>query len=243
MSKVVYVGMCADLIHHGHLNIIKEAKKYGDVVIGLLTDSAIASYKRLPALSYEERKIVVENIVGVSRVIPQETLDYSKISEVFVSPGISLKKNVLEIFNINKVILYRDLELYSRLISNQKIIAVTGTNGKSTTVKLISDMINNSGLNCFVGGNLGPPLMDFVNKNILSNFHVIELSSFQLEAAPSFQSHISILLNISADHLDRYSSIKEYAHTKEKIIQTKKSSFSVTGISCLGNTLTKDLIL
>ena len=60
MSKVVYVGMCADLIHHGHLNIIKEAKKYGEVVIGLLADSAIASYKRFPALSYEERKIVVE---------------------------------------------------------------------------------------------------------------------------------------------------------------------------------------
>ena len=76
MNKIVYVGMCADLIHHGHLNIIKEAKKYGDVVVGLLTDSAIASYKRLPALSYEERKIVVENIVGVSKVIPQETLDY-----------------------------------------------------------------------------------------------------------------------------------------------------------------------
>ena len=72
----VYVGMCADLIHHGHLNIIKEAKKYGDVTVGLLTDSAIASYKRLPALSYEERKIVVENIVGVHKVIPQKTLDY-----------------------------------------------------------------------------------------------------------------------------------------------------------------------
>ena len=62
MNRIVYVGMCADLIHHGHLNIIKEAKKYGEVVVGLLTDSAIASYKRLPALSYEERKIVVENI-------------------------------------------------------------------------------------------------------------------------------------------------------------------------------------
>ena len=74
--KIVYVGMCADLIHHGHLNIINNAKKYGRVVIGLLTDSAIASYKRLPALNYEQRKIVVENIKGVDEVIPQETLDY-----------------------------------------------------------------------------------------------------------------------------------------------------------------------
>tara|TARA_Y100000593_G_C4304906_1_gene335253 strand:- start:286 stop:1569 length:1284 start_codon:yes stop_codon:yes gene_type:complete len=74
--KIVYVGMCADLIHHGHLNIINNAKKYGKVVVGLLTDSAIASYKRLPALNYEQRKIVVENIKGVDEVIPQETLDY-----------------------------------------------------------------------------------------------------------------------------------------------------------------------
>ena len=76
MNKVVYIGMCADLIHHGHLNIIKEAKKYGEVIVGLLTDSAIADYKRLPALNYEQRKIVVENIKGVGKVIPQETLDY-----------------------------------------------------------------------------------------------------------------------------------------------------------------------
>ena len=76
MGKKVYVGMCADLIHHGHLNIINNAKKYGQVTVGLLTDSAIACYKRLPALNYNQRKIVVENIKGVYKVIPQETLDY-----------------------------------------------------------------------------------------------------------------------------------------------------------------------
>ena len=74
---ISYVGMCADLIHHGHLNIIKEASKLGDVVVGLLTDKAIASYKRLPALSYEQRKIIVENLKGVTKVIPQDTLEYT----------------------------------------------------------------------------------------------------------------------------------------------------------------------
>ena len=97
MNKV-YIGMCADLIHHGHLNIIKEAKKYGDVIIGLLTDSAIASYKRLPALNYNERKIVVENLRGVSKVIPQETLDYipnlEKIKPDFVVHGDDWKEGV-----------------------------------------------------------------------------------------------------------------------------------------------------
>jgi len=74
--KKVYVAMSADLIHPGHLNIIREARKYGEVIIGLLTDEAIASYKRLPTLSFEQRKVVVENLVGVKKVIPQETLDY-----------------------------------------------------------------------------------------------------------------------------------------------------------------------
>lgn len=76
----VYVGMSADLLHPGHLNIIEQARKYagenGEIVVGLLTDKAIASYKRLPYMSYEQRKIVIENVKGVSRVIPQETLDY-----------------------------------------------------------------------------------------------------------------------------------------------------------------------
>ena len=74
--KKVYVAMSADLIHPGHLNILSEARKLGEVTIGLLTDAAIASYKRLPYLSYEQRKIVVENLVGVHKVIPQHTLDY-----------------------------------------------------------------------------------------------------------------------------------------------------------------------
>ncbi len=74
--KTVYVGMSADLIHPGHLNIIAEAREHGEVIIGLLTDNAIASYKRLPYMSYEQRRVVMENVRGVSRVVPQETLDY-----------------------------------------------------------------------------------------------------------------------------------------------------------------------
>ena len=68
--------MSADLIHPGHLNIINTARELGEVTVGLLTDPAIASYKRLPFLSYEQRKVIVENIKGVKQVIPQATLDY-----------------------------------------------------------------------------------------------------------------------------------------------------------------------
>ncbi len=75
-ENTVYVGMSADLIHPGHLNIIKEAAKYGKVTVGVLTDKAIASYKRLPFLSFDQRKLIVENLKGVDNVVPQDTLDY-----------------------------------------------------------------------------------------------------------------------------------------------------------------------
>ena len=76
VKPTVYVGMSADLLHPGHMNILKVARNYGDVIVGLLTDSAIASYKRLPYMSFDQRLAVIENIKGVSRVIAQETLDY-----------------------------------------------------------------------------------------------------------------------------------------------------------------------
>jgi phosphoenolpyruvate phosphomutase len=76
MTKTVYVGMSADLVHPGHLNIIKKAAALGEVTIGLLTDQAIASYKRVPFMTFEQRQQVVENIKGVTRVVPQTTLDY-----------------------------------------------------------------------------------------------------------------------------------------------------------------------
>jgi len=70
--------MCADYLHAGHMNIIEESKKLGKVIVGLMTDEAIASYKRVPISSYEKRKRVVENIKGVSMVVPQHTLDYTE---------------------------------------------------------------------------------------------------------------------------------------------------------------------
>ena len=75
-KKKVYVGLSADIIHKGHINILKTASTYGDVIVGLLTDKAIASYKSIPYLNYEKRKVVIENIKYVKKVIPQETLDY-----------------------------------------------------------------------------------------------------------------------------------------------------------------------
>ena len=156
-----------------------------------------------------------------------EDLNLLKIKEAFITPGISLNDKKILRLRDKKINLYRDLEFYSKLLSNQKVIAITGTNGKSTTTKLIGDVIRSNKLNCFVGGNIGRPLVDFKNINNDSNYHVIELSSFQLESAPSFCSHISILLNIYHDHLDRYGTIDNYIRAKKKILNNNKENYNI----------------
>lgn len=97
-TKTVYVGMSADLIHPGHMNILKKAASLGDVIVGLLTDEAIASYKRVPLMSFNQRKEVIENIKGVVKVIPQKTLDYEsnllKLKPDFVVHGDDWKKGI-----------------------------------------------------------------------------------------------------------------------------------------------------
>ncbi|MEO8446567.1 MAG: adenylyltransferase/cytidyltransferase family protein, partial [bacterium] len=127
--KKVYVGMSADLIHPGHLNIINEAKKLGQVTVGLLTDEAIASYKRLPALDYEQRKMIIESIKGVEEVVAQETLDYvpnlKKYKPDFVVHGDDWKTGV------QKQTRDRVIETLSEW--NGKLVEVEYTKGISST--------------------------------------------------------------------------------------------------------------
>ena len=98
MSKRVYVAMSADIIHPGHLNIIKEAAKLGEVTVGVLTDAAIASYKRLPYMNYEQRAAVVRALKGVTEVIPQNELNYIpnllKLKPDFVVHGTDWREGV-----------------------------------------------------------------------------------------------------------------------------------------------------
>lgn len=125
----VYLAMSADIIHHGHINVIKEARKLGEVIVGILTDEVIAGYKRYPLLSYDERKAIVENIKGVSRVVPQETLDYVpnllKLKPDYVIHGDDWRTGVQQ--NIRK----RVIETLKEW--NGKLIEVPYTRGISIT--------------------------------------------------------------------------------------------------------------
>ncbi len=97
-KKIVYLGLAADILHEGHINILKIANKYGDVTVGLLTDEAIASYKNIPYLNYERRKIILKNIKYVKKIVPQKTLDYvenlNKIKPDFVVHGDDWKNGI-----------------------------------------------------------------------------------------------------------------------------------------------------
>ena len=148
--KKVYVAMASDLIHHGHMHTLKEARKLGDITLGLLTDKAIASYKRLPLMNYDQRKAVVENIKGVKEVIPQETLDYvpnlRKLRPDYVVHGTDWKtgvqratrEKVIETLNEwgGKLV---EPEVVSR--SGDTLVAV-GDDNKMSSTHLINDVLD-----------------------------------------------------------------------------------------------------
>lgn len=96
--KTVYIAISADILHHGHINLIKKASEYGELIVGVLTDEAVATYKRLPVLDYDERSFIIENITGVKKVVPQNTLDYSdnleKYKPDFVFHGDDWKEGI-----------------------------------------------------------------------------------------------------------------------------------------------------
>ena len=182
------------------------------------------------------RKLIREN--SSINLVEPDSLNFKLIKESFVTPGVSLSDKKIEKLRYNNISLYRDLELYSRIVKNKKIIAITGTNGKSTTAKLISDLLNRNQVSNFLGGNIGIPLLDFIHNSKKIKYHVIELSSFQLESVDSFNPYISILLNIARDHLDRYDNYSEYVFQKEKIISFNKKGFNIV---CIDDPKTKEL--
>lgn len=139
---------------------------------------------------------------------------------IYVSPGITIRTKKFTSKHIKDKV-KRDTNLYLSNIGKEKIIAVTGTNGKSTTTKLIGDILKKNNKRTFIGGNIGNPLCNSLIKKNDFNYHVIELSSFQLETVKNVESKISIITNLSSDHRDRYNSIKDYILQKENILSNK----------------------
>jgi UDP-N-acetylmuramoylalanine--D-glutamate ligase len=173
----------------------------------------------------EEMKEAVEELKGMDISTEwggHQTGTFLRQDIVVVSPGVDLSIDPIQKAIQNGVRVISEIELACHFIP-VPIIAVTGTNGKTTTTLLIGEMLKEDGRKVGVGGNVGEPLILFADGGGRWEVLVAEISSFQLEAIKDFRPQVSVLLNITEDHLDRYPSYDEYIKAKMKIFANQNS--------------------
>ena len=171
-------------------------------------------YKKIfseKGIAYEEKGHTMEKILDAGEIIK--------------SPGISESAPVMQTISEKNIPVCGEIEFASRY-TNAKMIAITGTNGKTTTTLLTHYILSKAGLKAGLTGNVGNSLAMMAAENP-QDYYVIELSSFQLDDMKDFKADISILLNITPDHLDRYKTFDDYAASKISITrnQTEEDAF------------------
>jgi UDP-N-acetylmuramoylalanine--D-glutamate ligase len=140
---------------------------------------------------------------------------FARAQRIVVSPGVSLREPMLVQARRRGVEILGDIELFAR-VAAAPIVAITGSNGKSTVTTLVGAMARRAGADVRVGGNLGVPALDLLGDSE-PDLYVLELSSFQLESVYSLHSRAATVLNVSADHMDRYDSLQSYVEAKQRI--------------------------
>ncbi|HIJ22004.1 MAG: UDP-N-acetylmuramoyl-L-alanine--D-glutamate ligase [Gammaproteobacteria bacterium] len=146
---------------------------------------------------------------------PLEQTLLCSVAQIVLSPGISIDHPLLQQALEAGVEVVGDVELFARQ-AKAPVVAITGSNGKSTVTTLVGEMANSAGLKVRVGGNLGTPALELL-KHEEPDLYVLELSSFQLESIQTLEPVAAVVLNISADHLDRYRSLQHYAQVKGQV--------------------------
>jgi UDP-N-acetylmuramoylalanine--D-glutamate ligase len=154
---------------------------------------------------------------------PHKAKTFTECDLVVVSPGVPHTIEPLEAARKAGVPVIGELELAVRHI-HEPIVAITGTNGKTTTTSLVAAMLKASGFAVFVGGNIGAPLIGYVDSGGRADLIVAEISSFQLDTMESFRPKVGVLLNISEDHLDRYSDFQAYVRSKARLFENQDNT-------------------
>jgi UDP-N-acetylmuramoylalanine--D-glutamate ligase len=162
--------------------------------------------------------------MGISLQLGAHEMESFTGSDLIVlSPGVPHSITPLEAARRAGIPVIGEVELASRYI-NELIVAITGTNGKTTTTSLIGEMLKASGCSVFVGGNIGAPLTDYLNSGTHADVIVAEISSFQLDTIESFRPKVGVLLNITEDHLDRYNDFRHYVRSKARLFKNQEST-------------------
>jgi UDP-N-acetylmuramoylalanine--D-glutamate ligase len=145
-------------------------------------------------------------------------LTFRRQDLIVVSPGVPMDTPEVKQTKAFGMPVIGEVELASRFLQGQ-VVAITGSNGKTTTTSLLGKIFSESGSPTLVGGNIGLPVIDLVEKSSAETTNVLEVSSFQLETIEDFHPHISVVLNITPDHLDRHGSFENYAAAKARITE------------------------
>ncbi|MDO5026228.1 MAG: UDP-N-acetylmuramoyl-L-alanine--D-glutamate ligase [Tissierellia bacterium] len=159
---------------------------------------------------------------GVKSLESINDLDFSQFSYLLKSPGIRLDNPLVKLARKNNLQVVSDVELAYRLFEDVKFIAITGTNGKTTTTHMVSSILTAANVKNMVVGNIGIGLLWQIVENGLDTVYVLEVSSFQLASSESFRSKIACLTNISPDHIDWHGSYEEYTKCKLQITANQK---------------------
>ena len=188
-----------------------------------LSSAEILTQKKAKVFCWDDDRKIRSKLKTLKHNVSKFWLNkYHPIDYIVISPGIDVEKSRIKKFlKKNKKKIITDLDIFFHLNKSIPIIAITGTNGKSTTCKIIQKILIESGYNAKVGGNIGNPVLSLKKSN-KKNIYIFEISSFQLQYSSLFRSRHAAILNISPDHLDRHKNIKKYIQTKLKIFFGQK---------------------
>ena len=194
--------------------------------MGITGRSAGRAFKRLNAKVYcwDDNQQVRKKVKSLNFKINKFWLNKDLVDNIVISPGIDIKKCRIKNYlkkNLNKII--TDLDLFFELNKDALIISITGTNGKSTTCKIIEKILKTAKLNVKTVGNIGNPIL-FSSKSKKKSIFILEISSYQLEYSKLFRSRHAAILNISPDHLERHKNIKNYIKVKSRIFLAQRNS-------------------
>ena len=172
----------------------------------------------IPEVAEAAEKLRVAGVkLELGGFVPQTFLEQDLI---VVSPGVPAKIEPLENARAKGIPVWSEIELAWRFLRG-KLVAITGSNGKTTTTSLVAHILKTSNVPTLIGGNIGTPLLALVETSVDTSVTVAEISSFQLETIDSFRPEIGVLLNLTPDHLDRHITFEEYAGAKMRMFENQ----------------------
>ena len=217
--------------------INKKILIYGLGKSGISTFYFLKNYNNI-LLFDDNKKVKVKNSIK-KKIVSFDQIKKSKLDLIILSPGININQCELKKFlKKNSKIIYTDLDVFYSFYKNQSI-TITGTNGKSTSSQLLYEVLKKNGHNVKLAGNIGFPILSIKNIKKESIF-VIEASSYQLDYSQLFTTKYAAILNISPDHLERHTTLKNYISAKFKLIKNQKRN-SITFINKHNKYLQKEI--